>query len=90
MEFLGVILDSLLIVLVIILIILSLKALETLTKLNNILDNTKKKLESLDNAFNFMDAVSDKLTIVTDTVISSIVGFINGLLKKKKEENIDE
>jgi len=89
-EFLGVILDSLLIVLVIILIVLSLKALDTLNKVDAILDNTKKKLENLDGVFNLVDTVSDKLTLVTDTVIGSIVSFITSIFNKKGKEDIDE
>lgn len=90
MEFLGVILDSLLIVLVIILIILSLKALDTLNKVDAILDNTKRKLENLDGVFNFVDNVSDKLTLVTDTVVGSIVNFITSIFNKKGKGEIDE
>ena len=90
MEFLSVILDSLLIVLVIILIILALKALDTLNKVDAILDDTKKKMESLDGLFNFIDVVDDKLTLVTDTIISGVVSFISSIFKKKKEDNIDE
>lgn len=90
MEFLGVILDSLLIVLVIILIVLSLKALDTLNKVDAILDNTKKKLDSLDGVFNLVDTVSDKLTLVTDTVIGSIVSFITSIFNKKGKGDIDE
>ena len=90
MEFLGVILDSLLIVLVIILIVLSLKALDTLNKVDAILDNTKKKLESLDGVFNLVDTVSDKLTLVTDTVIGSIVSFITSIFNNKGKGDIDE
>ena len=90
MELLGVILDSLLIVLVIILIILSLKALDTLNKVDAILDNTKRKLENLDGVFNFVDNVSDKLTLVTDTVVGSIVNFITNIFNKKGKGDIDE
>ena len=90
MEFLGVILDSLLIVLVIILIILSLKALDTLNKVDAILDNTKRKLENLDGVFNFVDNVSDKLTLVTDTVVGSIVNFITSIFNKKGKGDIDD
>ena len=90
MEFLGVILDSLLIVLVIILIILSLKALDTLNKVDAILDNTKRKLENLDGVFNFVDNVSDKLTLVTDTIVGSIVNFITSIFNKKGKGDIDE
>lgn len=90
MEFLSVILDSLLIVLVIILIILALKALDTLNKVDLILDDSKRKMASLDGLFNFIDVVDDKLTLLTDTIVSSIVTLISNIFKKKKEENIDE
>lgn len=90
MEFLGVILDSLLIVLVIILIILALKTLDTLSKVDVILDDTKKKLDSLDGVFNLVDTVSEKLTLVTDTVIGSIVNLITSIFNKKGKGDIDE
>lgn len=90
MEFLGVVLDSLLIVLVIILIILSLKMLDTLNKVDTILDSTKRKLDSLDHIFNLTDALSDKLVVVTDTIVSSIVGLISGIFEKKGKRDIDE
>ena len=90
MELLGVILDSLLIVLVIILIVLALKALDTLNKVDTILDDTKRKLDKLDGVFNLVDTVSDKLTLVTDTVIGSIANFITNLFNKKGKGDIDE
>ena len=90
MELLGVILDSLLIVLVIILIVLALKALDTLNKVDTILDDTKRKLDNLDAVFNLVDTVSDKVTLVTDTVIGSIVNFITNLFNKKGKGDIDE
>ena len=90
MEFLGVILDSLLIVLVIILIVLALKTLDTLNKVDAILDNTKKKLKNLDGVFNFVDNVSDKLTVITDTVVGSVVNFITTIFNKKGKGDIDE
>ncbi len=90
MELLGVILDSLLIVLVIILIILALKALDTLTKVDAILDDTKKKLDNLDSVFSFMGTVNNKLTVITDTVVSNVISFITNIFKKKGKEDIDE
>ena len=90
MELLGVILDSLLIVLVIILIVLALKALDTLNKVDAILDDTKKKLDNLDEVFNLVDTVSNKLTLVTDTVVGSIVNFITSIFNRKGKGDIDE
>ena len=90
MELLGVNLDSLLIVLVNILIILSLKALDTLNKVDAILDDTKKKLDNLDGVFNLVDTVSEKLTLVTDTIVGSIVSFITSIFNRKGKGDIDE
>ena len=90
MELLGVILDSLLIVLVIILIILALKTLDTLTKVDAIWDDTKRRLDNLDSIFSLMGTVSDKLTVVTDTVVSSVVSFITNIFNKKGKGDIDE
>ena len=82
--------DSLLIVLVIILIVLALKTFDTLNKVDAILDDTKKKLDSLDGVFNLVDNVSNKLTLVTDTVVGSIVNFITSIFNKKGKGDIDE
>lgn len=82
--------DSLLIVLVIILIVLALKALDTLNKVDAILDDTKKKLDSLDGVFNLVDNVSEKLTLVTDTIVGSIVNFITSIFNRKGKGDIDE
>ncbi len=90
MELLSIILDSLLIVLVIVAIIIGIKLLDTLAKVDSILDSTKRKLDSLDTAFNFLDTVNNKLTIITDTAISSILSVAKKIFKRKKEEDIDE
>ena len=82
--------DSLLIVLVIILIVLALKTLDTLNKVDAILDDTKKKLDSLDGVFNLVDNVSEKLTLVTDTIVGSIVNFITSIFNRKGKGDIDE
>ena len=90
MDFLIVTLYSLLIVLVIVLIILGLKAINTLSKVDVILDNTKEKLDNLDAAFNLVGGISSKVSEITDTIVSNILGFITNIFKNKKEEKIDE
>lgn len=90
MELLSIILDSLLIVLVIVAIIIGIKLLDTLAKVDSILDSTKRKLDSLDTAFNFLDTVNNKLTLITDAAISSILSVAKKIFKRKKEEDIDE
>ncbi len=96
MEFLQallpVILYSLGIVLVIVLIILGLKAIETLTKMNALIDDAQNKLNSLNGFFNIMDTVTDKVSVITDTVVSTVTSVITSIFKKrkKKKEEIED
>ena len=59
-------------------------------KVDAILDDTKKKLDNLDGVFNLVDTVSNKLTLVTDTVVGSIVNFITSIFNRKGKGDIDE
>ena len=90
MEFLQVFLPTVLyclaIVLVIILIILGLKAIETMNKLNTLLDDTQKKLNTLDGFFNIMDTVTNKVSVITDTMVSAVTNVITSIVKKRKRK----
>lgn len=91
-AFFPVVLYCLGIVLVIVLIILCLKAIETLTKINNLIDDAQSKLNSLTVFFNLLDTVTDKVSVITDTVVSTVTNVITSIAKRKqkKEEEIDE
>lgn len=91
--FLPVTLYSVAIVLVIVLIVLGLKAIETLTKLNTLIDDAQEKLNAMNSFFSIMELVTDKVSVVTDTVASAVTGVITGVfrkLKRKKESIEDE
>ena len=73
-------------------IVLAIKAIETLTKVNTLLDDAQDKMNRLNGFFQMMDAISDKAAIITDTVVSSITSVITRIFKKrkkKKEEFVD-
>ena len=59
MEFVNVFLPAvmycLLIVLIIVLIILGIRSLETVTRINTLLDDLEKKMDSMSGLFNVMD-----------------------------------
>ena len=90
MEFVNVFLPavmySLLIVLIIVLIILGIRMLETVTRINTLLDDLEKKMDSMSGLFNVMDFITTKATIVTDTVASTIMGAVRSLVKKRKQK----
>ena len=96
MEFVNVFLPavmySLLIVLIIVLIILGIRMLETVTRINTLLDDLEKKMDSMSGLFNVMDFITTKVTVVTDTIASTIMGTIKSLVKKRKQkkENVED
>lgn len=85
-SLLPVILYSLGIVLVIVLIILGIRAIEMITKINTILDETKEKLDSLNGFFSIMDTINDKFSAITDTMISAVTNMITSIFKKRKNK----
>lgn len=93
MEFVNVFLPavmySLLIVLIIVLIILGIRTLETVTRINTLLDDLEKKMDSMSGLFNVMDFITTKAIVVTDTIASTIMGTIKSLVKKRKQKKED-
>ena len=92
MEVLPVMLYSLAIVLVIVFIVLGIKLIHTIDKTNEILADVEKKTKSLNGLFNVIDGVTDTLSVLSDTVVTTVTSFIGKLVpkKRKKERNEDE
>ena len=94
MEFLDallpVVLYSLGIVLIIVLIVLGLKLIETVNKVNVLLDDTQEKLDSLNGFFNVLDTVGDKMAALTSTIVSTIINFFSGIVQKRKNKKEEE
>ena len=90
MEVLPVLLYSLAIILVIVFIILGIKLIHTVDRANEILDDALKKAKSLNGFFNVIDGVTDTLSVLSDTVVSSITGLIGRLVPKKRKKERNE
>ncbi len=92
-EFLPIILYILLIVLIILLIILIFRLINTLKKIDLIVDDVNNKVKSLDGVFNLVDGVSSKMNLISDRFLGFILSITNRLFKDKKtkkEEVEDE
>lgn len=84
--FLPVLMYSLLSVLIVVLIVLGIRLLETVNRVNKLLDDVEKKMDSMNGLFNVMDFVTTKATIVTDTIASTIIGAVSNLVKKENRK----
>ena len=93
MEFVNVFLPalmySLLSVLIVVLIVLGIRLLETVNRVNKLLDDVEKKMDSMNGLFNVMDFVTTKATVLTDTIASTIIGAVSNLVKKRKQKKED-
>ena len=91
MEFLPIILYSSTIILVIVFIVLGIKLIHTIDRANEVLDDVDKKVKSLNGLFNVIDGVTDTLSVLSDTVVSTVTGFIGKIVpKKRKKERLED
>ena len=92
-EFLPIIIYFLLIILLIVGIILGVKAIKAIEKVEPVVDDVNKKVESLNGFFSVIDFTTDKIVTLSDKLIDLIVnGFSKLFFKKKKvkKENMEE
>jgi len=88
---LPVVIYFLLIVLIIILIVLGIRLISIMNKVDKVVDNITDKVESLNGLFNIVDYATDKISLLSDSLISFITTALGKIFKKfKKEEEIDE
>ncbi len=79
-------------ILAIVLIVVSIKLIYTVDKVNIILNDVEKKVESVNGLFNLVDRITDGVSSVSDVLVNAIVGLIEKIFTKKdkNEEIIDE
>lgn len=76
--------------LIVCLIILSIKLINTITRVNNILDDVDNKIAKLDKAFNIIDVVTDNMALISDKLVDGISNLIRKMFNKKKIGKEDE
>ena len=76
--------------LIVCLIILSIKLINTITRVNNILDNVDNKMAKLDKAFNLIDVVTDNMALISDKIVDGVSNLIRKMFNKKKIGKEDE
>ena len=80
----------LLIVLLVVVIVIGIKLIFTMNKVDLLLDDVTKKVHSLDRVFNMIDYTTDKVTMISDTVVNFITSKLKRIIKFKKNDEEDE
>ena len=89
-ETLPVVIYLLLIVLLVVVIVIGIKLIFTMNKVDLLLDDVTKKVHSLDRVFNMIDYTTDKVTMISDTVVNFITSKLKRIIKFKKNYEEDE
>ena len=90
---LPIVIYFLLIILLVIGIILGIKSINTLEKVDAVVEDVHSKVKSLNGLFNIIDFTTDRIVSFTDRIVDCIAAFGSKLFfggKKKKKEQEEE
>ncbi len=90
--YLPIVIYILLIILLIIGIILGVRLIGAMDKVDEVLSDVQKKVNSLNGLFSVIDFTTDKISAFSDKVVDSISGFISkiGNFRKKKKCKLED
>lgn len=95
LSFLPIIIYLLLIVILIVGIVIGIRLINTLNRVDKVVEDANQKLDSLDGLFSLIDFVTDKVALFSDRMVDIVSDFFAKKLfkkskKSKKEEREDE
>lgn len=85
LSFLPIVIYFLLIIILVIGIILGVKAIKTVDKIDNVVDDISNKVKSLNGLFHIIDFCTDKIVSISDKIIDGIAGFLLKIFNPKKK-----
>ena len=84
-AYLPIVVNILLCILIVFLIVICIKVIKTMNRLEEIVDDVDRKVQSLNGVFRIVDSVADKLSALTEVISDSIILFFRGLFKRKNK-----
>ena len=69
-------------ILLVVLIILGIKLINTMNKIQNVVDDINKKVDSFDGLFSIIDNTTDKLALLSDKMVDGVKSIKNSARKK--------
>ena len=76
-------------ILLVVLIVLGIKLINTVTKVDKLLDETHSKIKSLDRMFSVVDVITDSMAIISDKIVDAICYWIKKIFIKEKGKEED-
>lgn len=89
-EVLPIILYLLIFVLIVFLIVLVYRAIKTLAKVEEVVEDVNNKSKKLNGLFDIVDTTADGLSKFSDIIVNGVSTLLVGLFTKKKKEDKDE
>ena len=66
------------------------RLLNAMDKVDEVLDNMQRKVNSLNGLFSVIDFTTDKISAFSDKVVDVVSGFIGRFTRKKNKKRIEE
>ncbi len=89
-TFLPIVIYFLLIILLIVGIILGVRSIQTLNKIDKVVDDVNDKVQTLNGFFNLIDFTTDKIVSITDRVVDGVSGLIGRVFKHRHKKSDEE
>ena len=93
-EFLEVYLPAciniLLIILLIVGIVLGVRLINTINRINDLVDNVEAKVNSLNGFFSVINFTTDKITAIGERIMDGVTGLINRFSRKKYSSEMED
>ena len=80
-------------ILLVVLIMLGIKLINTMNKIQNVVDDINKKVDSFDGLFSIIDNTTDKLALLSDKMVDGVTFLLKKIFKprkRKEEDDLDE
>lgn len=77
---------ALILILLVVSIAVAFKIMETLRKVDEVIDDINHKSKKLDGVFDIVDSTSNAVSSISNKVVESIVGMIQNLIERKSKK----
>jgi uncharacterized protein YoxC len=75
-------------ILLVILIVLGIKLINTITKVDRIIDELECRIKKIDNMFSVVDTLTDSMALISDKIVDTIVSCLKKIFSKKRKDDV--
>lgn len=78
------------IILFIVMTILGIRTIQVLDRTEKVIDNIEEKVNTLNGFFNVINKATTSIDLISSKVVGSVIGLIEKIFKRKKEDDFYE